>query len=70
MDECPILRGRQQNLAWLSGEAGVEYLGPAPNDFPATMAGIQARQQLKADADDPTLNPLDWALLRAKDLDG
>ena len=41
-----------------------------PERFPATMAGIQARQQLKADADDPTLNPLDWALLRAKDLDG
>jgi putative SOS response-associated peptidase YedK len=32
-DRMPVLLGRQDNEAWLTGKAGVELLRPAPNDL-------------------------------------
>jgi hypothetical protein len=32
---------------WLGGEAGIELLKPAADDFAAAVAGVETRQQLK-----------------------
>jgi putative SOS response-associated peptidase YedK len=43
-DRMPVFLTQEQFEPWLSGEAGAEYLKPAPNDYFATLAGIKAGQ--------------------------
>ena len=43
-DRMPVLLTEKQFDPWLSGEAGVEYLKPAPRWCSAEMAGIEAGQ--------------------------
>ena len=59
-----------QFTPWLSGEAGAEYLKPAPNDYLQRWPISKRVNSSKADADDPTLiEPVDlvvaYGLLRA-----
>ena len=32
-DRMPVLLGQHDHEAWLTGKAGIELLGPAPNDL-------------------------------------
>jgi putative SOS response-associated peptidase YedK len=54
-DRMPVFLRSEQFAPWLSGEAGAGILKPVPNDFPATLAGVEAVNGSKAGADDATL---------------
>jgi putative SOS response-associated peptidase YedK len=46
---------KEQFAPWLTGEAGMEYLKPAPNDYLQRWPVSKRVNSSKADADDPTL---------------
>ena len=54
-DRMPVLLTKEQFTPWLSGEAGMEYLKPAPNNFLQRWPVSKRVNSSKADADDPTL---------------
>jgi putative SOS response-associated peptidase YedK len=54
-DRVPVLLTPDQFAPWLSGEAGAEYLKPAPNDYVQRWPVSKRVNSSKADADDPTL---------------
>jgi putative SOS response-associated peptidase YedK len=54
-DRMPVLLAEQQFDPWLSGEAGVESLKPAPNDFLQKWPVSKRVNSSRADDDDPTL---------------
>ena len=54
-DRMPVLLMKEQFAPWLSGEAGMEYLKPAPNDFLQRWPVSKRVNSSKADADDATL---------------
>ena len=45
----------QEFAPWLSGEAGAEYLKPAPNDYLQRWPVSKRLNSSKTDTDDPTL---------------
>ena len=54
-DRMPVFLSEQQFAPWLSGEAGVEYLKLAPNDYLRRWPVSTRVNSSKADADDATL---------------
>ena len=54
-DRIPVFLTEEQFAPWLSGEAGAEYLKPAPNDYLQRWPVSKRVNSSKADADDPTL---------------
>jgi putative SOS response-associated peptidase YedK len=54
-DRMPVFLTEEQFAPWLSGEAGAEYLKPAPNDYLQRWQVSKRVNSSKADADDPTL---------------
>jgi putative SOS response-associated peptidase YedK len=54
-DRMPVLLTEQQFDPWLSGEAGVEYLKSAPNDFLQKWQVSKRVNSSRADDNDPTL---------------
>ena len=54
-DRMPVFLTAEQFARWLSGEAGVEYLKPAPNDYLQRRPVSKRLNSSKADADDATL---------------
>ena len=51
----PVLLTEKQFEPWLSGDAGVEYLKPARNDFLQSWPVSKRVNSSKAPADDATL---------------
>jgi putative SOS response-associated peptidase YedK len=65
-DRMPVFLSEQQFAPWLSGEAGVEYLKPASNDYPQRWPVSKRVNSSKADADDATLiEPIELARVSA-----
>jgi putative SOS response-associated peptidase YedK len=59
-DRMPAFFTEQQFVSWLSGEAGVEYLKLAANDYLQRWPVLKRVNTSKADADDATLiEPVD-----------
>jgi putative SOS response-associated peptidase YedK len=54
-DRMPVLLTEKQFDPWLSGEAGVELLKPAPNNFLQKWPVSKRVNSSRADDDDPTL---------------
>jgi putative SOS response-associated peptidase YedK len=54
-DRMPVFLMQKQFARWLSGEAGIEYLKPMPNDYLQRWAVSKRVNSSKADADNPTL---------------
>jgi putative SOS response-associated peptidase YedK len=54
-DRMPVLLTEKQFEPWLSGEAGMEYLKPAPNDFLQRRPVSKRVNSSRADAEDATL---------------
>jgi len=54
-DRMPALMSEKQFAPWLSGEAGVGILKPAPNDYLQRWPVSKRVNSSKADADDATL---------------
>jgi putative SOS response-associated peptidase YedK len=54
-DRMPMLLTKEQFAPWLSGEAGMEYLKPPPNDYLQRWPVSKRVNSSKADTDDPTL---------------
>ena len=54
-DRMPVLLTEEQFDPWLSGEAGVEYLKPAPNNFLQKWPVSKRVNSSRADDDDATL---------------
>jgi hypothetical protein len=54
-DRMPVLLAEKDFEPWLSGEAGVELLKPAPNDLLQRWPVSKRVNSSKAAADDPTL---------------
>jgi putative SOS response-associated peptidase YedK len=54
-DRMPVFLTEQQFAPWLSGDAGVEYLKPAPNDYLQRWPVSKRVNSSKADADDSML---------------
>jgi putative SOS response-associated peptidase YedK len=54
-DRMPVLLTEKQFDPWLSGEAGVESLKPAPNNFLQKWPVSKRVNSSRADDDDPTL---------------
>ena len=54
-DRMPVLLTEDQFDPWLSAEAGIEYLKPAPNDFLQKWPVSKRVNSSRADDDDPTL---------------
>jgi putative SOS response-associated peptidase YedK len=54
-DRMPVFLTQEQFEPWLSGEAGAEYLKPAPNDYLQRWPVSKRVNSSKADADDPSL---------------
>ena len=54
-DRMPVFLSGDQFAPWLSGEAGTEYLKPAPNDYLQRWPGSKRVNSSKADADDASL---------------
>ena len=50
-DRMPVLLGRQDQGAWLTGKAGVEVLRPAPNDC-LRMSPVSKRVNVSGRGDD------------------
>ena len=59
-DRMPVLLGRQDHDAWLTGKAGVDLLRPAPNNF-LRMWPVSKRVNMSGRGDDdPSLiEPVD-----------
>jgi putative SOS response-associated peptidase YedK len=53
-DRMPVLLDQEGAAAWLSGEAGLELLKPAPDDA-LRMWPVSRRVNKPRDGDDPTL---------------
>ena len=51
----PVFLTGEQFAPWLSGDAGVEYLQPVPNDYLQRWPVSKRVNSSKADADDPSL---------------
>jgi putative SOS response-associated peptidase YedK len=61
-DRMPVLLTEKQFEPWLSGEAGMEYLRPAPNDFLQRWPVSKRVNSSRADAGDATLiDPVELA---------
>ena len=59
-DRMPVFLTSDQFAPWLSGEAGAEYLKPAPSDYLQRWSVSKRVNSSKADADDATLiEPVD-----------
>ena len=54
-DRMPVLLTEQQFQPWLTGEAGLEYLKPAPNDLLQKWPVSKRVNSSRADGDDLTL---------------
>jgi hypothetical protein len=54
-DRMPVLLMQEQFEPWLNGEAGYEYLKPAPNDLLQKWPVSQRMNSSKAPTDDPSL---------------
>jgi putative SOS response-associated peptidase YedK len=54
-DRMPVLLTEKQFDPWLSGEAGIEYFKPAPNDYLQKWPVSKRVNSSRADDDDPTL---------------
>src|SRR3984893_17030909 len=54
-DRMPVLLTEKQFDPWLTGNAGIEYLKPAPNDFLQKWAVSKRVNSSRADDDDATL---------------
>jgi putative SOS response-associated peptidase YedK len=54
-DRMPAFLTEEEFAPWLSGEAGAEYLKPAPTDYLQRWPVSRRVNSSKADADDPTL---------------
>jgi putative SOS response-associated peptidase YedK len=54
-DRMPARLSEKQFAPWLSGEAGAEFLKPAPNDYLQRWPVSKRVNSSKADADDATL---------------
>ena len=54
-DRMPVFLTPAQFTPWLSGEAGTDYVKPAPNDYPQRWPVSNRVNSSKADADDATL---------------
>jgi putative SOS response-associated peptidase YedK len=54
-NRMPVLLAPEQFEPWLSGEVGVEYLKPAPNDLLQRWSVSTRINSSKAPADDPSL---------------
>ncbi len=54
-DRMPAFLTQEQFAPWLSGNAGAEYLRPAPHDLLQRWLVSKRVNSSKADADDPTL---------------
>jgi putative SOS response-associated peptidase YedK len=54
-DRMPVLLTEQQFDPWLSGEAGVEYLKPAPNSFLQKWPVSKRVNSSRADDNDASL---------------
>jgi len=54
-DRMPVFLKEPQLAPWLSGEAGAEYLMPAPNDYLQRWPVSKRVNSSKADPDDATL---------------
>ena len=54
-DRMPVLLTEQQFQPWLTGEAGLEYLKPAPNDLLQKWPVSKRVNSSRADGDDSTL---------------
>jgi putative SOS response-associated peptidase YedK len=54
-DRMPVLLTEKQFDPWLSGEVGIEYLKPAPNDFLQKWPVSKRVNSSRADDDDATL---------------
>lgn len=62
-DRMPVLLTEKQFDPWLSGEAGVEFLKPAPNNFLQKWPVSKRVNSSRADDNDPTLiEPIDVAM--------
>jgi putative SOS response-associated peptidase YedK len=62
-DWMPVFLMENQFAPWLSGEAGTEFLRPAPNDHLQRWGVSKRVNSSKADADDPTLiEPVELAI--------
>jgi putative SOS response-associated peptidase YedK len=51
----PAFLTREQFAPWLSGEAGVEYLRPTPNEYLQRWPVSKRVNSSRTDADDATL---------------
>ena len=51
----PVLLGRQDHDAWLTGKAGVDLLRPAPNDLLRMWPVSKRGNKTGAGDDDPSL---------------
>jgi putative SOS response-associated peptidase YedK len=54
-DRMPVLLRPEQFEPWLSGQVGIEYLKPAPNDLLQKWQVSNCVNSSKASADDPSL---------------
>jgi putative SOS response-associated peptidase YedK len=54
-DRMPVFLMEDQFAPWLGGEAGAEFLKPAPNNYLQRWPVSKRVNSSKADADDPTL---------------
>jgi putative SOS response-associated peptidase YedK len=54
-DRMPVLLTEKQFDPWLSGEAGVEFLKPAPNNFLQKWPVLKRVNSSRADDEDATL---------------
>jgi putative SOS response-associated peptidase YedK len=54
-ERMPAFLTEQQFAPWLSGDSGVEYLKPAPNDYLQRWPVSKRVNSSKAGAEDPTL---------------
>ena len=54
-DRMPVFLTEEQFAPWLSGDPGVEYLKPVPNDCLQRWPVSKRVNSSKADADDPSL---------------
>ena len=54
-DRMPVLLTEQQFQPWLTGEAGLEYLKPAPNDLLQKWPVSKRVNSSRADGDNSTL---------------
>jgi putative SOS response-associated peptidase YedK len=54
-DRMPVFLSGDQFTPWLTGEAGAEFLKPAPNDYLQRWPVSKRVNSSKADADDATL---------------